>query len=149
MALPVRVTRQQPARWDPFREFEELSQRLNQLWENMLGGWPTLERWSPLADVEETDDAYTVEIDLPGVRREDVTVELVDGELRVSGEVKEKERRGIVRRQTRRTGRFDYVVQFPGEIDADQVTARLSDGVLTVRLPKAATAKPRRIEISA
>ncbi|MCL6551006.1 MAG: Hsp20/alpha crystallin family protein [Acidothermus cellulolyticus] len=149
MALPVRATRNRaPARLDLFREFDELTDRLNQLWENTFGSLVSDPWWSPLADIEETDDAYTVEIDLPGVKRDDVTVEFHNGELRVSGEIKERERTGILRRQTRRTGHFQYAVHLPGEIDVDKVTAQLTDGVLTVRLPKVAAAKGRRIEIT-
>lgn len=104
--------------------------------------------FTPLADVEETDDAWAVEIDLPGVARDDVDIQLTDRELTVSGEVREKERAGILRRRTRRVGQFQYSVTLPGDVDPDGVTAQLHDGVLTVRVPKAQQAKPRRIAIS-
>ena len=146
MALPVRTTPADLSRWDPFRELEELTERMNSLWQS---GWgDALDRWSPLADLEETDDAYAVEIDLPGVQRDDVDIQLADRVLTVSGEVKEKERAGVLRRRTRRVGRFHYSVTLPGEVNADHVTARLHDGVLAIRVPKAAEAKPRRIAIS-
>ena len=146
MALPVRSRPREVAGWDPFRELDELAARVNSLWESGFGG--DLDRWSPLADVEETDDAYTVEIDLPGVGRDDVDIQLTDRVLTVSGEVKEKERTGILRRRTRRVGQFYYSVTLPGDVDADNVEARLHDGVLTVRVPKSAQAKRRRIAIS-
>ena len=146
MTLPVRAPSRPAARWDPFRELDELYDRMNRLWETVLV--PGAERWSPLADVEETDDAYSVEIDLPGVSREDVDIQLDDRELTVSGEVKEKERSGILRRRTRRVGQFHYAVRLPGDVDADNVTASLHEGVLTVRVPKSQAAKPRRIAIS-
>ena len=98
--------------------------------------------------MEETDDAYTVEIDLPGVAREDVDIQLDDRRLTVSGDVEEKERTGILHRRTRRVGRFHYSVTLPGDVDADKVSAQLHDGVLTVHVPKSAQAKPRRIAIS-
>jgi len=147
MTLPVRSPSRSVASWDPFRELAELSERMNRLWETGLGTG-TLDRWAPLADVEETDDAWSVEIDLPGVARDDVDIQLNDRELTVSGEVKEKERAGILRRRTRRVGQFSYSVTLPGDVDADNVTAQLADGVLTVRVPKAQQAKPRRIAIS-
>jgi HSP20 family protein len=103
---------------------------------------------SPLADVEETDDAYVVEIDLPGVKRDDIDIQLNDRQLTVSGEIKEKERAGVIRRRTRRVGHFHYAVTLPADVDADEVNARLDDGVLTVRVPKSEQAKPRRIEIT-
>ena len=146
MTLPVRPRSRAVAAWDPFRELEELTDRVNSLWEANVNG--ALHGWAPLADVEETDDAYVVEIDLPGVRREDIDIELGDRQLTVSGELKEKERTGILRRRTRRVGRFQYSVTLPGEVDADQVSAQLDDGVLTVRVPKPEQARPRRIQIS-
>jgi HSP20 family protein len=146
MTLPVRSPSRSAARWDPFRELDELYERMNALWQSGLGD--ALEHWSPLADVEETDDAYTVELDLPGVAREDVDIQLDDRQLTVSGHIEEKERQGILHRRTRRVGRFHYSVTLPGEVDADGVSAQLHDGVLTVRVPKSAQAKPRRIAIT-
>ena len=145
MTLPVLRRSHDLTAWDPFRELDALAQRVNALW---AGGLGDVDGWSPLADVEESDDAYSVEIDLPGVRREDIDVELDGGVLTVSGEIKEKERTGILRRRTRRVGQFRYTVTLPGEVDGDDVSARLHDGVLTVRVPKSGTAQRRRIPIS-
>ena len=146
MTLPVRSRPRAVAGWDPFRELDELTQRVNSLWETNLAG--DLHGWAPLADVEETDDAYVVEIDLPGVKRDEIDIQLTDRQLTVSGELKEKERTGVLRRRTRRVGQFHYSVTLPAEADADKVTAHLDDGVLTVRVPKPEQVKPRRIEIS-
>ena len=145
MTLPVRSRRRDLAGWDPLRELDELAERVNSLWKAGLG---RLDSWSPLADVEEGEDAYTVEIELPGVQRDDVDVQLVDRVLTVAGEAKEKERTGILHRRTRRVGQFHYAVTLPGDVDADNVSARLNDGVLSIRVPKSAEAKPRRIAIS-
>jgi HSP20 family protein len=154
MALPVkrRDASSQPQltqRWEPFRELEQLQEATAQLFENMLSGSgiPDARIWSPLVDIEETDDAWIVEAELPGVDSEDVSVELRDSELAITGEIKERERKGIVCRRTRPTGRFDYRVTLPGAADPDDVDAKLADGVLTVRVPKAEHARPRRIEI--
>jgi HSP20 family protein len=103
--------------------------------------------WSPPVDVEETEDAWVVEADLPGVKHDDVDVQVRDSELIVTGEIKERERKGILRRRTRRTGQFEYRVTLPGETDADNVEASLDGGVLTVRIPKAARARPRHVEV--
>ena len=146
MTLPVRSRPRAVAGWDPFRELDELTQRVNSLWEANVG--VDLHGWAPQADVEETDDAYVVEIDLPGVKRDDIDIQLTDRQLTVSGEIKEKERTGILRRRTRRVGQFQYSVTLPADVDADEVTAHLDDGVLTVRVAKPEQAKPRRIEIS-
>lgn len=139
-------------RGDPLAEFEQLQDQMGQIitafFRDPLGsGTGQQPVWIPAADLEETDDAYTVELELPGVRRDDVSIQLRDNEVRISGEVKQRERTGTLRRQTRRVGQFEYMVMLPGDIDAEKVDAALHDGVLTVRLPKAAASHPRQIEI--
>ena len=136
-------------RSDPVREIEDLQDRMGQLMDGLFGLTPAVAVRLPMApaDIEETDDAYVVEVDLPGVKPGDVNVEVRENELRVSGEVKEKERKGILRRQTRRVGEFEHVIALPGEVDPDNVEATLSDGVLTMRLGKSQVRQPRRVEI--
>lgn len=107
-----------------------------------------LASWTPPFDLEETDDAFVVEVDVPGVRKEDVSVELADRVLHVHGEIKERERTGVLRRQSRRTGEFDYSLTLPGDVDPEHVEATLDNGVLTVRAPKVAVTRSRRIEIT-
>lgn len=139
-------------RFEPFQEFEELQNQMGQLIESVLAparGANGGSSWAPLVDIEETEDAWIVEAELPGVERSDVTVELRDSELEISGEIKERERRGIIRRQTRRTGRYEYRVKLPGQADAEQIEAKLHDGVLTVRVAKTERTRPRRIEVKA
>jgi HSP20 family protein len=134
-------------------EFEQLQEQMGQIINTFFrdpsvgdAGQQT-PVWVPAADVEETDDAYVLELDVPGVKREDVNIELRDNEVRVSGEIKQKERTGMLRRQTRRVGQFEYVITLPGDVDPDRVEASLHDGVLTVRLGKAAASQPRQIEV--
>ena len=153
MALPVRRSTPPgavPERWDPARELEELHNRMSQL---MQGVWPGVQPtngadlWSPLVDIEEIDDAWIVEAELPGVKREDVDVEVHDSELTIAGEIKERERKGVLRRRTRRRGRFEYRVTLPGRTDPDRIEAALNDGVLTLRIPKPEDDKPHRVEV--
>ena len=102
---------------------------------------------TPPVDIEETDDAYVVDVDLPSVRPEDVNIEMRGEELRVSGQVQQRERTGVVRRQNRPTGEFEYLVDLPSDIDPNRVDAMYRNGVLTVTVGKAQNAQPRRIEI--
>ena len=95
-------------------------------------------------ETEETSAAYLVRAELPGMKREDVDVELRGNELRITGEVKQ-DRAGKVLRH--RHGKFAYRSSLPADADADKIDAELADGILTVRLPKAARARSRRIEI--
>lgn len=138
------------SQWDPFRELEEMHDRMGRVLESTFGqGGPPMFGWSPAVDIEEADDAWVVEAELPGVRREDVNIELNDGELAITGEVKEQERKGTLRRQARRTGHFEYRVALPGDVEADKIDATLDQGVLRVRVPKAPRTQPRRIEVRA
>jgi HSP20 family protein len=133
-----------PQRWDPFRELEELHQRTLQL---LGGAMEDGAPWVPLADVEETDDAWIVEAELPGVKKDDINVDVEGEEIKVSGEIKERVREGILRRRTRPVGHFELRVRVPGPVNADGIEANTSHGVLTVRIPKSEEAKPHRIEV--
>ena len=152
MALPARQeANTNLTRFDPWREFENLTGQMNQLLESTFGpsGLAAAAGWAPAVDVEETEDAYRVEAELPGMHRDDVQVEVSGDVLTITGEFKERERTGILRRRTRRTGRFEFRTTLPSAVDSDQITASLQDGVLSVNVPKAAEAKPRRVEITA
>jgi HSP20 family protein len=158
--LPVKRGARAPARressWplprpdlysSPFREFEDM-------WDRMVSrffatpGWVEVAHdWAPVVDVEETQDAWIFEVELPGVSRDDVQVEVDDAELSISGEVKERERSGVVRHRARRAGSFQYRTTIPSGVDVDKVEARLDDGVLTVRVPRPPQSKARRIKI--
>jgi HSP20 family protein len=138
-------------RWEPFRELEQIQEQMQRLMQNVWSPGATGNGglWMPVADIEETDDAWIVEAEVPGVRREDINVELRDSELVITGEVKKKERKGVLRRETRKTGQFEYRVRLPGQPDEEHIEASLHDGVLTVRVPKAQSAQARRIEVKA
>jgi HSP20 family protein len=100
-------------------------------------------------DIEETDDAWIVEAEIPGIDKKDIHVDVQGSELTVTGEIKERERKGILRRRTRRTGQFELRVMLPGEIDADGVEASLNHGVLEVRVPKPERTRPHQVEVKA
>jgi HSP20 family protein len=124
--------------WDPFRELDGF---FTQASRNSV--------WSPLADVTETETSFVFELDVPGVQREDVTVDLNGTALAITGELKEHENKGVAHRRARRSGKFAYRVTLPRTVDAEHIEAKLTDGVLTVNVPKTEAAKPRRIEITA
>ena len=136
---------------NPTREFEVIYDRMGQLM-NLAFGLNPVDgadgAWAPLADISETDNTYKVELDVPGIHKDQIDIQLQDRELVVTGEVPESEQEGRAHRRSRRTGRFEFRTYLPGEVKADAVTARLSDGVLTVTVPKSEAAKPRKIEIT-
>ena len=154
-ALPVRRGGRNTSVVNASREFEDMYDRMGQLMNMAFGSLGpavlTDMPWVPLADLSETDDAYVVRAELPGVHKDQVNIRLQDRELVISGEVAEPEDGNGHRRRhhsSRRTGQFELRTYLPGDVNADAVTAQLSDGVLTVTVPKAEAAKPRKIEIT-
>jgi HSP20 family protein len=150
MALPVlrRHTDGDVAPAAPWSELQRLSSQLQSLmgrWDD----WPSLgDAFTPLADIEETDDAYLIELELAGVKKDDVTVEVSGRRVTVSGERTERQRTGILRRRTRSVGRFHYEVTLPSEVDEESVEAGMDAGVLTLRVPKTARDRRRRIPVT-
>jgi len=143
--------RRSPERWhggwprefsDPFGEFTQMWERMGQFLEST--GGENLGGWVPAVETEEADDAYLVRAELPGMKRDDVDVELSGHELRISGEAKEEAEGKTLRR---RHGRFAYRASLPADADPEKIDAQLADGILTVRVPKTAQARSRRIEV--
>ncbi|MEU6807887.1 Hsp20/alpha crystallin family protein [Streptomyces sp. NPDC046831] len=156
MTMPVRRHRgggmQERPVWvptpaNPLVEFDELLNQMSGLLESTVGAAPTA-AWTPLADVTESEDAFHIEIELPGVKSKDINVEANGPEIVVTGEIKERERKGALRRSTRRVGAFEYRLRLPGELDTNNIKADLQDGVLSITVPKAETTRPRRVQIS-
>ncbi|MGW3094419.1 Hsp20/alpha crystallin family protein [Streptomyces sp. NPDC001102] len=156
MAMPVRRHRggglQERPVWaptpgNPLVEFDDLLNQMSGLLESTVGAAPAA-AWTPLAEVSESEDAFHIEIELPGVKSKDVDVEVNGPELVVTGEIKERERKGVLRRSSRRVGAFEYRLRLPGELDTQKIKADLRDGVLSVTVPKADVAKSRRVEIT-
>jgi HSP20 family protein len=140
------------SRWDPFRELEDMTARLNR-----LVGQPTTQLlagdgfadWTPALDVEETDTEYLVKADLPEVQKEDVKVQVQDGQLMLEGERKqEREEQGKrFRRVERSYGSFMRRLSLPNDADAQKIAADFKNGVLNIHIPKSASAKPKAVEI--
>jgi HSP20 family protein len=152
-ALPARRIGRTPAVVNPSREFEDIYDRMGQLMNFAFGLPPAILAdmpWVPLADLSETDDAYMVKAELPGVHKDQVNVQLQDRELVITGEIAKPEDGDGSRRHhsSRRTGRFELRTYLPGDVNAEAVTAQLSDGILTVTVPKSEAAKPRKVEIT-
>jgi HSP20 family protein len=147
MASPARTERADVATSDPFAEFRRIVSQLSRFPDPWGEFVPERSGFTPLADVEETDDDYLIDVELPGVDKKDIDISVAARRLTISGERKEKERVGILRRRTRSVGQFEYDIQLPGDIDEDGVNASLADGVLRVRVPKATTDRARRITV--
>ncbi len=135
----------------PWSAFSDLQSEMNKLMEGFPCDWNALGRgWRPAMDLVETEDAYVLEADVPGVRSEDLHIETIDNAVTVRGKreyhLKETDRN--VHRLENRYGEFQRTFEVPGGFDGDKVKAELRDGVLRVTLPKRESAKPKRIELS-
>ena len=143
-------------RWDPFRELEEMSDRLNRVFARTgsaraaddTGAFLTFD-WAPSVDIAETAEAFEIKAELPDVKKDDVKVTVEDGQLRISGERKqEKDEKGKkFHRVERSYGSFMRSFSLPENVDDSKLSAEYKDGVLNVRLPKTEKAKPRAIAV--
>src|SRR5574337_194029 len=136
-------------RWDPFRELEEVSDRLNRMFARpaaaRTNGKETLivADWTPSVDISETEGEYQIKAEIPDVKKEDVKVTLEDGVLTIQGERKqEKEEKGKKYHRIERSyGRFVRSFTLPDTVDEGKVRAEYADGVLHLHLPKSEKAK--------
>jgi HSP20 family protein len=130
--------------WPTFGRLASLQDELDRLFESPLTGW------APALDVHEDKDSFSIRMELPGMKREDIEVSLQDGALVISGERKEEKiTEGTeVHRQERFYGRFSRALTLPSAVAGDKVKAQYKDGILTVTLPKAEEAKPKAITVS-
>lgn len=139
-------------RWDlnPWTAIHELENQFNQImnrWGGEFGFAPG--KWMPAIDLRETSSEYILEADMPGLKREDIHLEVLDNVVTIRGERKsEQEREGNgYHRVERQYGSFSRSIDVPGGFNPDQVTAKFENGVLTVTLPKREEAKPKQIEV--
>ena len=126
-----------------FNEFFEEGSRLTPPWWFGARAYPAVNLW-------EDGESLHAEFELPGFRMEDIDLQVVGNELTIGGRRGGPEREGIAyHRRERGTGEFKRMIRLPADINADQVEAKLRDGVLLVRLAKAEAAKPRKIQVKA
>jgi HSP20 family protein len=139
------------ARYNPVRDVSSLQDEVERVMKSAFGerGLTTAGAFTPALDVEETDDQFTILVELPGVAADEVEVSLEESVLTIAGERRfydNKEADGF-RRIERHFGRFHRAVRLPDRVDADRVEAGYRDGMLTIVVPKAEESKPRRIQI--
>jgi HSP20 family protein len=129
--------------WEPFEMIERFFEEGD--------GWGLGDRFAPPVDVVETPEAMEVTMELPGMKPEDVKVELKEGRLYISGEKKEeREEEGKhFHRMERRLGEFHRVLPLPATVDAENVRATFDKGLLKVTVAKTEEAKPKAIPVTA
>lgn len=126
---------------NPLRDLLKMQRQMDRFWDEM---------WTPSCDVEETETHYLMSFDLPGVKKDDIQVDLKDDVLTVSGERKEEreEKNGQRYQSERFRGAFTRSFQVPAGIKAEMVETHYADGVLRVAVPKTQAAKAQQIKIS-
>ena len=133
-------------RWSPFREFDNLFQALERPAAPMRRA-----DWLPLVDIRETAQDYQIDVEVPAVASEDLSVDVADNVLTVSGErksaVTDEDQEGRVHRTERRYGKFVRSFQLPKDADTNAISATSRDGVLYLKITKQAEAAAKTIEV--
>jgi HSP20 family protein len=136
-------------RWDPFREMTSLQGQVDRLVDSMWSG--RRQSWVPAVDVFDEHDAVVLKAELAGMKPDDIQIEVEDNVLTIKGERAFNEKVDDERyyRVERRFGSFQRSLALPQGVKADEIQAAYEDGILEVRVPKAAAEQPRRIEVRA
>lgn len=139
-------------RWDPFRELTALQDEFSRLFPGVRGGEAAgRESWMPSVDVFETQEAVEIKAELPGLEPDDISLEVEDNVLTLSGErrFKEEVEEDKYYRVERRYGSFSRSLALPQSVDTDNIGAKYENGILEVTVPKVEEAKPKRISVDA
>lgn len=133
---------------DPRTFYDEMETMISRLWEDGQEAWFGT-AIAPSLDISETGSALEAKLDLPGVKPEEIEIQLNGNVLTVSGERKEEqeEKGKTFHRVERRAGSFSRTVTLPCQVEEDEVAAEYHDGVLTITLPKTDSAKAKKIEV--
>ena len=142
-------------RWDPFREFSTLQDRMNRLFRESYGPEGRDEalatsQFAPPVDVYEDEHTVTLKVEVPGIDEKDIEVRVENNVLTVHGERKfeKEEKEENFRRVERQYGSFTRTFTLPPTVDAEKVQADYDKGILKIALPKKAEAKPRQIKVN-
>jgi len=145
-------------RWDPLRDIDSLQGEMNRLFSTFFdtptnrgaNGGGVARRWIPAMDLVEAGEHFVLKADLPGMTQDDVSIELENNVLTISGERRaelEDQHEGYYRLE-RTSGAFSRSLALPEGVDAGAVSAAFDNGVLEVRIPKPEQAKPKRVQIA-
>ena len=141
-------------RWDPFREFTTLQDRMNRLFHDSFGEGReealTTTSFAPPVDVYEDEHNVTLKIEVPGIDEKDIDVRIENNTLTVHGERKfeKEEKEENYRRVERQYGSFTRSFTLPNTVDTENVVANYDKGVLKIKLAKKAEAKPKQIKVN-
>ena len=137
-------------RWNPFEELNSLHRDLDRAFGYTRGDGRTPAgeaSWAPATEVATVPDGWQVRMALPGIKPDDVKIDLNGGTLTVAGERTSSRENGELSRTEISYGKFERMLTLPSSVDTDRVAANFDNGMLNLSLPLAESAKPRRIEI--
>ena len=131
-------------RWQPFHGFNSVVRDYNR-----LGNGVRRADWAPLVDVRESENAYMIDVEVPSLAADDLTVSVTEDLLTVTGkaQIAEKEQSESYYRSERRRGKFSRSFRLPKNSDVESIGAETKDGVLYLQIPKKAETIARNIEI--
>lgn len=131
------------SQWNPTLEWEKEVEKI-------FDAFSKNNSWSPATEIVDEEKAFILSMDIPGINKENLDIEVKENKLFVSGERKQlerDERSGVVRSE-KRYGKFSRVFTLPQNVNAELIEARFENGVLEIALPKEEKAQPRKITIS-
>jgi HSP20 family protein len=141
-------------RWNPWREINSLPFRLDRLFDEPFFQTGRLDAdglgvWNPLVDLYEKDENYVIKAELPGMNKKDISIDVKDRLLTLSGErsFDNEVKDDHYYRRERSNGKFHRVFTLPVDVDADKISATFKDGVLTIEIPKPEKAKVKQIAV--
>ena len=123
----------------PFRMMRRMQEEMDKMWSQLAeGSQPDMALWEPRIDVTEEPAQWNVEVDLPGVNKENITVDVRDNQLVIHAEMKQdrREDKQHYHRRERRYGSYERRLSLPKDIKDEEITSKFKDGVLTVHIPK-------------
>jgi len=139
-------------KYGPEFPVRSLTREMERLFEDFFGvgrEGTALTEWTPLVDIKEAEGEFKVKVDLPGMKKEDINIEVENNRLAISGERKfeQEEKREDYHFVERSYGRFYRAFTLPASVQADKIDAKYHDGVLEISLPKREEVKPKKVVV--
>jgi HSP20 family protein len=147
------LERWEPFRWEPTREIEQLQRQINQMFERLVpidNGEPGSLVFMPSAEMEETNEAVCIKLEIPGLEAKDLDISVTEDTVSISGERKSEtktEEKGMFRSELR-YGKFQRQIPLPALIQSDKAQAEYKNGMLTLTLPKAEGEQKKVVKVN-
>jgi len=137
--------------YNPFDELEELRDQFNRVFNQVQNKQVKELAFTPVVNTREADDAYYIEVELPGVNKEDINIDVDDNTLTISGErkLKDEQKDSSFYKVESLYGKFERSFSLPEDVDSDKIEAASKNGVLEIKIPKVVKVEksPKKIEI--